>query len=252
MLSHPTLEKLRELRLLGMARAFQEQLELRNTEELSFEERLALLVDREAVDRDHRRYLARLRNAKLRVQAALEDLDTQHPRGLDKALVRKLASCQWITDHRNVIITGPTGVGKTFIACALAHQACRQHHSVRYARVNRLLQELVIAKGDGRYLNVIEKLAKTDLLVLDDWGLEPFTAEHKRILLEIIDDRFDRRATLISSQLPTDLWYEHLADPTLADAILDRLVHHAYRLELKGESLRKNNRTLTRSPAHDS
>lgn len=252
MLTHPTLDKLRDLRLLGMARAFQEQLEIHNADDLPFEERLALLVDREAVDRDHRRYLSRLRNAKLRVQASLEDVDYQHPRGLDKALLRTLASCQWINDHRNVIMTGPTGVGKTFLACALAHQACRQHFSVRYARVSRLLQELVITKGDGRYLNAVEKLARTDLLVLDDWGLEPFTAEHKRILLEVIDDRFDRRATLISSQLPTDLWYEHLADPTLADAILDRLVHHAYRLVLKGESLRKSKQPLTLLPSQDS
>lgn len=239
MLTHPTLQQLRAMKLDGMAQALQEQLELGNTRDLSFEERLGLLVDRELSSRDNRSLERRLKNAKLKQQATLEDLDYQHPRALDPKLVRSLASCTWLKDHHNLIITGPTGVGKTYLACAFAHQACRLGHSAIYSQTSRLLQELLIAKADGRYLKLLAQLARTELLILDDWGLETPNAEQRRILLELLDDRYDKRATLITSQFPTDLWFDHLADPTLADAILDRVLHNSYRLELKGESLRK-------------
>jgi DNA replication protein DnaC len=240
MLNHPTLQHLRAMKLDGMAQAFQEQLEMNNLGTLSFEERLGLLVDRELTSRDNRSLARRLKNARLKQQASLEDLDYQHPRNLDAKLVRTLASCLWLKDHRNLIITGPTGVGKSYLACAFAQQACRQGYSAYYSQTSRLLQELQLAKADGRYFKLLAQLAKTDLLVLDDWGLEGPNAEQRRILLDLLDDRYDNRSTLISSQLPTDLWHNFLADPTLADAILDRILHNAYRLELKGESMRKS------------
>jgi DNA replication protein DnaC len=239
MLNHPTLQHLRAMKLDGMAQAFQEQLELNNARDLSFEERLGLLVDRELTTRDNRSLARRLKNAKLKQQASLEDLDARHPRGLDNNLLLSLAACSWLKDHHNLIITGPTGVGKTYLACAFAHQACRQGYSALYSQTSRLLPELQIAKVDGRYFKLLAQLARTDLLILDDWGLEPPTAEQRRILLELLDDRYDRRATLITSQFPTTLWHDQLADPTLADAILDRVLHNAYRIELKGESMRK-------------
>lgn len=239
---HPTLQNLRAMKLDGMAQALQEQLELNNVKDLAFEERLAMLVDREAVHRDNKGFARRVKNAKLKQQATLEDLDYKHPRNLDAKLVRSLADCEWIKDHHNLIVTGATGVGKTYLACALAHQACRRGYSAQYAQVGRLLQELSIAKGDGRYLKTLAQLAKTEVLILDDWGLDNPTQEQRRILLELLDDRYERGSTLIASQFPTDLWHENLADPTLADAILDRILHNAYRIELKGESLRKTKR----------
>jgi DNA replication protein DnaC len=239
MLTHPTLEKLRSMKLFGMARALQEQLELPNVYDLTFEERLGLLLDRELTERDNRRYSRQLKKAQLRQRAALEDLDYSQPRGLDRSLIRSLASCQWLAEHRHLCITGATGTGKTFLACAFAHQAIRQGYSARYFRMSRLLQELTLARGDGRYLTRLQQLAKTQLLILDDWGLEPLDETEKRILLELLDDRFERSSTLIASQLPIELWHPFLNDPTLADAILDRILHSAYRLELNGESLRK-------------
>jgi DNA replication protein DnaC len=239
MLTHPTLEKLRSIRLFGMASALQEQLELKNADELCFEERLGLLVDRELTNRENKRFSSQLKKAQLRQRATLEDLDYSHPRGLDKSLIRSLASCQWLKEHRQLCITGATGTGKTYLACAFAHQAIRQGYTARYHRTSRLLQEFTLAKGDGRYLTRLQQLAKTQLLILDDWGIEPLGEGEKRILLEVLDDRFERSSTLIASQLPTDLWHPFLADPTLADAILDRILHSAYRIELKGESLRK-------------
>lgn len=247
MLNHPTLQQLKAMKLDGMAQALQEQMELNNVKELSFEERLGLLIDREMLTRDNRSFARRLRNAKLKQQATLEDLDYKHPRNLDAKLVRSLANCEWVKDHHNLIVTGPTGVGKTYLACALAHQACRKGFSTLYAQTGRLLQELWITRRDGRYLRTLAQIAKTDLLILDDWGLDNPDAEQRRILLEILDDRYEKRSTLIASQFPTNLWYENLADPTLADAILDRVLHNAYRLELKGESLRKKKK-LAPSP----
>lgn len=244
MLMHPTLQHLRTMKLDGMAQALQEQLELNHARELSFEERLGLLVDRELTTRDNRSLARRLKNAKLKQHATLEDLDYQHPRNLDAKLVRSLASCAWLSEQHNLIITGPTGVGKTYLACAFAHQACRQGFTASYNQASRLLQELLIAKADGRYLKLLTQLAKTDLLILDDWGLEKPDAEQRRILLELLDDRYDKHSTLITSQFPTELWYDKLADPTLADAILDRVLHNSYRTELSGESLRKAKKPL--------
>jgi len=249
MLIHPTLEILQRLRLLGMYKALQEQLQMPETDSLGFEERLGLLLEREVTERETRRLRSRLKQAKLRENAAIEDIDYRANRGLEKALMARLAACQWIGEHLNVLITGPTGVGKTWIACALANKACREGYSARYLRLPRLLHELSIARADGRYPKLLAELARTDLLVLDDWGLTPLNDEQRRDLLEILDDRFNARSTLVTSQLPIAHWHEYLADPTLADAILDRLVHCAYKLDLRGESLRKKAADLTREPA---
>ena len=239
MLTHPTLERLHQLKLTGMARALSEQLASPEADGLTFLERLGLLVDREETDRETRRLVNRLRQAHLREQATIEDLDFRHPRGLDKALVLSLADGDWLRRHRNVLVTGPTGTGKTYLGCALAHQACREGFSARYVRLPRLLAELALGRGDGRYGKFLLALAKTDLLVLDDFGLAPFVDTERHDLLEILEERHGRRSTLVTSQLPVSSWHAALADPTLADAILDRLVHNAYKLELKGESLRK-------------
>ena len=209
------------------------------------EERLSLLVDREVAHRDGRGLQRRLLAARLKVAATLQDVDTRHPRGLDAKLLRSLGGGSWIAEKRGVIITGPTGVGKTYIGCALAHQACRKGHTALYAQTGRLLQELTLAKGDGRYLKRMTSLARVQVLILDDWGLDLPTAEGRRILLELLDDRYERGSTIITSQFPTTAWHANLGDPTLADAILDRVLHHAYRIELKGESLRKKNHRLT-------
>jgi DNA replication protein DnaC len=245
MLRHPTLEKLHALRLSGMVTAFQEHLHLPDVNTLSFEERLGLLVDRELLDRENRRLQSRLRQAKLRQSAALEDLDYRAPRGLDKTLLTTLATTHWVREHNNVLITGATGVGKTWLACGLAHAACRQGYRVLYLRVPRLWRELAIARGDGRYPKFLASLAKLDLLVLDDFGLAPLTADHRRDFLELLEDRHGSRASIITSQLPVDHWHEVIGDPTLADAILDRLVHNAYQIPLKGESMRKRANKLT-------
>lgn len=239
MLIHPTLDTLKTLKLTGMVQALSEQLEMPDIAELSFEERLGLLIDRELTERRERRFKTRLRQAKLRLSAQVEDIDYRHPRGLDQSVMLRLATCEWIKEHHQVLITGPTGVGKTWLACALGQKACREGYSVLYLRLPRFLQELPMAKGDGRYGKVMAQLAKTDLLILDDWGLARLSDENRRDLLEMLEDRYGRRSTLVTSQLPVEHWHEALGDPTLADAILDRLVHQAYKLALKGDSLRK-------------
>jgi DNA replication protein DnaC len=251
MLTHPTLDKRHALRLAGMYHALVEQMQTPDLATLSFEERLGLLVDRESTERENRRLTTRLRQAKLRQTACIEDLDYRHPRGLDKALIARLATGQWVREHHNVLITGPTGIGKTWLGCALGHKACREGLTALYLRLPRFLPELPIAKGDGRYGKLMTTLAKTDLLILDDWGLAPLSDEHRRDLLEIVEDRHDCRATLVTSQLPVDHWHEALGDPTLADAILDRLVHHAYKITLQGESMRKRQARLTRGATPD-
>ena len=245
MLKHPTLDKLHALKLTGMAAALEDQSATPDITDLSFEERLGLLVDREMTERDNRRMTSRLRRAKLRHNAILEDLDYRYSRGLDKGLVQSLAGCQWVKEHLNVLITGPTGVGKTWLACALAHKACREGYTAQYVRLTRLLRELTIAKGDGQYSKLLTDLAKVDVLILDDWGLMKLSAENRRDLLEVLEDRHGRRSTIATSQLPIEEWHGVIGDATLADAILDRLVHNAYKINLRGESMRKQQAKLT-------
>lgn len=239
MLRHPTLAQLAELKLHGMARALEEQMAMADVGELGFEERLGLLVEREATERESRRFENRLRRAKLREQATFEDLDWRLPRQLDRTQVLSLTSCRWIADHLNLLIVGPTGIGKTYLACAFVHKACREGFTALYMRVPTLLRELEIARGDGSYDRWLRRLARADLLALDDWGLVPPNEHGRRDLLEIFEDRYGRRSTLVASQIPRDKWHDLIGDPTLADAILDRLVHGAYRLELQGESVRE-------------
>lgn len=243
MLNHPTLAKLEELRLFGMLRALNDQLQTPDCASLSFEERLGLLVDRELTERQNQRLALRLKRARLRQAAAPEDVDFRHPRGLDRTQFLSLCACTWIQNRDNLLITGPTGVGKTFLACALAQKACREGYTAHYARTGPLLGELTVARADGTHAKQLAALARLDLLVLDDWGLAPLTDMQRRDLLEVLDDRYDRRSTLVASQLPVEHWHEALGDPTLADAILDRLVHNAHKLPLQGESLRKQRGT---------
>ena len=245
MLTVPTVEKLRALKLHGLATAFQEQLRQPQYADLAFEERVGLLVDAEWTARENRRQARRFKTARLKLAACLEDVDYRHPRGLDKGVMRSLGTCQWIAHHQNVIVTGPTGTGKTFLACALATQAVRQGYTVLYVRVSRLFQELALARGDGSYPTRLAKLARTDLLVLDDWGLAPLTEPERRDVLEIVDDRHGTRSTLLAGQLPLTHWHEHIGEPTLADAICDRLIHNAHKLTLKGASMRKTRSALT-------
>ncbi len=245
MLLHPTLEKLTTLRFTGMAAALDEQMQMTSLDDMGFEERLGILLDREMAVRQTRRMNTRLRKAKLRQDSCIEDIDFRHPRSLDKSLVMRLAGCEWIKEHNNLIITGPTGVGKTYLACAFAQKACREGFNTLYVRMTKLFEDLSLAKGDGRYLKLLTSFAKSDLLVLDDYGLDQLGREQRHDLLEILEDRHGLRSTLVTSQLPIDHWHEQIGDPTLADAILDRLVHCAHKIKLKGESMRKKNVNLT-------
>ena len=247
MLLNPTLEKLQTLKLSGMYEALNEQLNSPDIEQMSFDERLGLMVDREMTVRDNRRLKTRLKNARLRQHACMEDIDFRHPRGLKREQFQQLLGSGWIKDHQNVIITGPTGVGKTWLACALAQKACRDGYTVQYQRLPRLLQDLSLARADGRYPKIMTALAKTDLLLLDDWGLAPLNENQRRDLLELAEDRHNLKSTLITSQMPVEHWHELIGDPTLADAILDRLIHNAHRVPLKGESLRKKQAKLAKS-----
>jgi len=239
MLTHPTHDRLVALGLTGMAKALEEQRKQPDIAALSFEERLALMVDREAIERENKRLVSRLKYASLRQSAVVEDVDMKAPRGLDKALFAKLVAGDWIARHQSLLICGPTGTGKSWLACALGHKACRDDRSVLYHRVPRLFDALALARGDGRHARLLKSLARVELLILDDWGLATLTPEQGRDILEIVDDRHNRGSTIVTSQLPVDHWHEAIANPTIADAILDRIVHNAHRLTLKGESMRK-------------
>lgn len=239
MLSVPTEDKLRSLKLFGMLKAFQEQRSQSEAAQLNFDERLGLLIDRESTERDSRRIQTRLRQAHLRQEACVENIDYSHHRGLDKSMIKTLGSGQWIKDHLNVLMTGPCGVGKSFIACALSHKACLLGFTALYVRAPRLFSDLGLAKGDGRYQRLMKSLARTNLLVIDDWGLSTLTDSERADLLEILEDRHNLQSTIVTSQLPVKHWHEVIGNATLADAILDRLVHNAYTIELKGESMRK-------------
>lgn len=232
--------RLRTLRLTGMADALTQQQEQPDTyDSLSFPERLSLLVNQEDTERNNKRLARLLRSARFKLAARMENIDYEHPRGLNKSQAATLASGDWLGKHRNLLMTGPCGSGKSYLACALGHNACLQGYSVRYYRLSRLLDELTIAHGDGSYSKRLLQLEKTDLLILDDWGLEPLTQQQRNDLLEIMDDRHEKSSTLVASQLPTTEWHSSIGDATLADAILDRLMHNAHRLNLKGESMRK-------------
>ena len=243
MLTQPLLQQLHELRLRGMAAAFEQQLTTLQSAEMTFDERLGLLIQHELVERQSCRLRQRLRWAKLGQPAALEDLDLKAARGLDRTTLGQVTNLAWIAEHLNVLVTGPTGVGKSFIACALGHAACRADHSVRCFRLPRLIDELTRHTVLQSKATFLRQLAKADLLIVDDFGLAPLPDPIHRDLLEILDDRYDRKSTLITSQLPVEQWHTYLGDPTVADAILDRLIHNSYRLALKGESMRKQRTT---------
>lgn len=245
MLIQQTCEHLHSLRLTGMLQALEEQLGQPAMAELSFEERLAMLVDREALYRENRRLDRLLRAAKLRVGACVEDIDYRHPRGLEKARMASLVALDWVRQSLNLCLTGPTGCGKTWLACAFGNEACRRGFSVRYLRLPRLFEMLRIAHGDGSYSKLMNQLLKTDLLILDDWGIQKISAAQRNDLMEVIEDRHGRRSTLIASQLPIEHWHEYIGEATIADAVLDRLLHGAHRLNLSGDSMRKNKEKLT-------
>lgn len=239
MLLEQTREQLRSLKLTGMLDALERQIEQPETHDLAFEHRLGLLVEHEALHRENRRLGRLLSTAKLRVGACIEDINYAHPRGLDKAKMASLAQLAWIDSKMNLCITGRTGCGKTWLACAFGNQACRAGLSTRYLRLPRLLDALRISRGDGTYTRLLTQLKKTDLLILDDWGIQPLDVAQRQDLMEVIEDRHGNRSTLLASQLPVAKWHDWIGEATLADAILDRLLHGSHRLELKGESMRK-------------
>jgi len=240
MLTEPTIEKLRALKLPAFAAAWTAQQGDPAIGELTFDERLGLLVDAEVVHRDNARLTRLLRDAKLRYpNACVEDLDCTGSRGLERAVVRQLATCRWVKEHHSLIVVGPTGTGKTYLACAFAQQACRMGFRALYRRVTRLFEEMTLARADGTYGRLLDRLERIDVLVLDDWGLAPIPAASRQDLLEVIDDRSGTRSTVMTSQLPVRLWHDHIGDPTVADAICDRLLHSAHRIELRGPSRRK-------------
>jgi DNA replication protein DnaC len=239
MLNQPTIEKLQAMKLYGMADAFREQIDTAASSQLSFEERLGLLVDRQWTWKEGRALTRRLQLAKFKERGVVEDIDYQHPRGLDRKLMRTLATSEWVRVHHNILFTGPTGIGKTWLACALAHKACRDGFFALHKRIAELFRELAVARADGSFSQFLAKLARIDVLVLDDFAMAPLKEQERRDFLEICDDRYQRRSTILTSQVPVNHWHEQIGDPTIADSIMDRLVHNAYRIELDGESIRK-------------
>jgi DNA replication protein DnaC len=223
-----------------MVQAMETQMTMPDVQSLSFEERLGLMVDQELITRENRRLITRLRLAKFRQQACVEDLDLRNNRGLDRSVITSLATSQWVQSHQNILIIGPTGVGKSYLACALAQKACRDGYTAVYDRAPRLFQDLTVAKADGRYGKVLVSLAKKNVLVIDDFALSPLNDEQRRDLLELVEDRYEKRSTILASQIPIEHWHETIGDPTFADAILDRLIHNAHKLILKGDSMRKS------------
>ena len=248
MLTHPTLDKLKALKLPALAAAWSAQQQDASMSSLSFDERLGLLVDAEWLTRENKRLDRALKEAKLRLSSAcLEDIDYSASRELDKAVIRQLTTCRWVQEHHNVLVTGMTGTGKTFVGCALAQQACRQGYRALYRRASRLFDELALARADGTYARLLTRLARADVLVIDDWAMAPIKDQERRDLLEVMEDRYGLRSTVLTSQIPPQLWHEHLGDPTHADAICDRILHNSHRIVLKGPSRRKERDQKTQS-----
>ena len=239
MLNQPTLEKLHAMKLHGMADAFRAQLETTESHQLSFEERFALLVDHQWLWKENRALRRRLRSAKLKQPAVIEDINYQHPRGLDRKLLRTLASSEWVRQKLNLVFLGPSGIGKSWIACALAQKACRDGFSVLHKKASELFRELALAQADGSLGRMLLRLSLIDVLLIDDFAMAPLKDSERRDFLEVCDDRYQRRSLILTSQMPVAHWHEQIGDPTVADSILDRILHNAYRIELKGESVRK-------------
>ena len=249
MLHEQTHRKLMEMKMYGLAASFEQYLDGGGEEQLSFADRLGLMVDREWTERQDRQLKRRIGAAKLREPACLEDVNWRHPRNLDRSVVERLATGRWVENNENLVLTGPTGIGKTWLTCAFAHQACRQGHTVLYTRFPRLMHQLNVARGEGTYGKALNRFARTQVLIVDDWGLAPLGDRERRDMLEILEGRHGRRSTVIASQLPVKLWHDTIGEPTIADALLDRIVHNAHRLELRGATLRGN--AVSRSDSVD-
>jgi DNA replication protein DnaC len=239
MLMQPTIEKLCAMKLAGMAEALRRQSEDPEMSRLGFEERIALLVDQQWTWRENKALTRRLQNARLKLDAAIEDIDYRHPRRLDRPLIRSLSAGAWVTQHQNILILGPTGIGKSFLACALTQKAVRDGFTALYTRAPRLLRDLAVARVDGSLAKLLDRIARIDVLIVDDWAMAPLADTERRDFLEICDDRYSTRSTILTSQIPLAHWHDQIGDPTVADSILDRLVHNAHRIELQGASMRK-------------